>query len=289
MNVTLDEIKGKLKQVEDEYTDFIKGYFQNWEVWGDASERVYQGEDVPEEDIPKAFHTEMKMMKMILKLDKAGDFDWNNPVVKKMFSEFSGSPFYTYFGDTVVNISSILAEELGCRSMIEIGAGNGNLTRKMMNLMKESQKNIPLLITDSKDIVLSQEEKIKEEYVFADVKSMLWDVSESSPEEMKSFLKKPTLCYERYTITYTSPEVIRNIAPVADVLVMGDWLSNSGKVFGYDKVFIKIGAKIILYEDVKKELDKFYSDYYFFDRRAQDSIKSPYTGLMIAFKEGILS
>lgn len=285
----LDEIKSKLKPLEDEYTDFIKGYFQNWKVWGDAPERVYQGEDVSEEEIPKAFHTEMKMMKLILKMEKVGDFDWNNPVVKKMFSEFSGSPFYAYFGDTVAKIANILAEELGCKSMIEIGTGNGNLTRKMMNLKKESGKAIPLLITDSKDIVLSQEEKIKEEFEFTDIKSVLWNISEPPSKEMESFLKKPILCYERYTITYTSPEVIRNIAPVADVLVMGDWLSNSGKVFGYDKVFVKIGAKIILFEDVKKELDKYYSHYYFFDRRAQESIKSDYTGLMIAFKDGILN
>ncbi len=287
--MTLEEIKRRLEKLENEYTDFINGYFQNWEVWGDASERVYQGEDVSEDEIPKAFHTEMKMMKMILKMEKSGDFDWNNPVVKKMFSEFSQSPFYTYFGETVVNIAHRIAEAIGCKSMLEIGAGNGNLTRKMMKLMSDGGKNIPLLITDSKDIVLSQEDEIREEFPSANIKSEMWNITESPSEEMKSFLEKPTLCYERYTVTYTSPEVIGNIAPLADVLVMGDWLSNSGKVFGYDKVFVKIGAKIILYDDVKRELDKYYSDYYFFDRRAQESIKSPYTGLLVAFKEGVLS
>jgi len=281
----VNRVRSELAGVEKGYTDFIKSYFENWEVWGNASERVYQGEDVSESEIPKAFHTEMKMMKMILKMEAAGEFDWNNPGVRKMFSEFSQSPFYTFFGDTVVEIAFRLAKLVGAGSMIEIGAGSGNLTRKMVNLMKKNDNFYPLLLTDNKPIVLEQPENIMKESGFENIKSVIWDIANKPSQDIKSFLKSPVVCYERYTVTYTSPAVIKNIAEVADVLVMGDWLCNTDQVFGYDKVFSKIGAKRILFSDVKRELDNFYSHYYFFDKAAQDAIKSPYTGLMIALKD----
>ncbi|RMF96403.1 MAG: hypothetical protein D6734_03735, partial [Candidatus Schekmanbacteria bacterium] len=220
--MTLDEIKKKLKTMEDEYTDFISGYFQNWELWADASERIYRGEEVSEREVPKAFHTEMKMMKMILKMEKSGDFDWNNPVVKKMFSEFSQSSFYKYFGETIVKVAFEIASSIECRTLLEVGAGNGNLTRKMVRQMKENDKNISLLISDSKDLILPEAKKIEEEYDFHNIDAFLWNISEPPPKEVEEILRPPVLCYERYTITYTSPDVVKNIASVSDVLVMGD-------------------------------------------------------------------
>src|SRR3989304_9307664 len=108
--VNYQVIKSKLAKLEGEYTRFQKEHFENWEVWADASEKVYQRQKVDENKIPKAFHNELRAMKILLEMEDLGEFDWNSPKLREAFAAVSGGVFHQFFGKTIVKIAITLAE-----------------------------------------------------------------------------------------------------------------------------------------------------------------------------------
>ena len=282
--LTQQLVKDRLAVLEKEYTGFQKEHFENWEIWADASEKVYQRQQVDENKIPKAFHNELRAMKILVEMEDLGEFDWNSPKLREAFAGISGGIFHQFFGKTVVEIAMTLAEEIKPKTLLEIGAGNCKLTRLACESMKRRKAYFPLVVTESKTVINEVIGKLNEDFSEIKITSFLWDIKESPSKELLDSLTPPALLYERYTITYAGINSIANIAKVADILVLGDWLSLTGKIYGYDKAFSKIGAKILLYNDVKAELDKYYKNFYFFDKEAQEAIKSPYISILVAWK-----
>ena len=283
--INYEIVKKSLASLEDEYTRFQKDHFENWEIWADASEKVYQRQLVDESKIPKAFHNELRAMKLLLEMEDLGEFDWNSPKLREAFATISGGIFHQFFGKTIVDIAITLAELIKPETLLEIGAGNGKLTRLACETMRKKGINLPMVITDSKPVINEVIGKIKEDFPETKIDSFLWDIKENPKDELKAAIKRPSLLYERYTITYTSVSAITNIAKVADFIVLGDWLSITGKTYGYDKAFARIGAKSLLYNDVKAELDKYYNEFYFFDKKAQEAINSPYVSILVAWRK----
>lgn len=277
-------VKDKLSSLQTKYTQFQKEHFENWEIWADASEKVYQRQPVDENKIPKAFHNELRAMKILVEMEDLGEFDWNSPKLREAFAAISGGVFHQFFGKTVVDIAITLAEAIKPKTLLEIGAGNGKLTRLACETMKSRKTYFPLVVTESKPVINEVIGKLSEDFPEIRINPFLWDIKESPSEELLKSITPPTLLYERYTITYAGISSIANIAKAADILVLGDWLSLTGKIYGYDKAFSKIGAKTLLYSDVKTELDKYYHNYYFFDKEAQEAIKSPYISILVAWK-----
>ena len=282
--INYEVIKKSLSGIEEEYTRFQKEHFGNWEIWADASEKVYNREPVDESKIPKAFHNELRAMKILLEMEDLGEFDWNSPKLREAFAAISGGVFHQFFGKTIAEIAITLAELIKPETLLEIGAGNGKLTRLTCETMRKKKINLPMVITDSKPVFNEVIGKIKEDFPEAKINPFLWNKKEEPKDELKAAIKRPSLLYERYTITYTSVSAIANIAKVADFIVLGDWLSITGKTYGYDKAFAKIGAKTLLYDDVKAELNKYYNQFYFFDKKAQEAINSPYVSILVAWR-----
>ena len=223
-------------------------------------------------------------MKILIEMENLGEFDWNSPKLREAFAAISGGVFHQFFGETVVEIAITLAGAIKPKTLLEIGAGNGKLTRLACKAMKSKKNYFPLVVTESKPVINKVIDKLKEDFPEVKINPFLWDIKESPSKELLASITPPALLYERYTITYAGISSIANIAKAADILVLGDWLSITGKIYGYDKAFSKIGAKTLLYSDVKAELDKYYSNYYFFDKEAQEAIKSPYISILIAWK-----
>src|SRR3989338_1197518 len=136
-------IKNKLAKLEEEYTSFQKEHFENWEIWAEASERVYQRQPVDESKIPKAFHNELRAMKILLEMENLGEFDWNSPKLREAFAAISGGVFHQFFGETVVEIAITLAELIKPETLLEIGAGNGKLTRLACETMRRKGTTFP--------------------------------------------------------------------------------------------------------------------------------------------------
>ncbi len=59
-------LKARLADLEDTYVNYLIERFGKWEVWAEASRRVANREEVKEEEIPEAFHYELRMMRVLL-------------------------------------------------------------------------------------------------------------------------------------------------------------------------------------------------------------------------------
>jgi hypothetical protein len=277
-------LKEHLADLEREYVDYLIDHFAEWEVWARISQRVADGEDVKEEEVPPAFRTELKMIRLIVEMTEIGKFDWNNPKVKAIFKELSQAPFYSFFGKMVAKISLRLSGLFGIKTLFEIGAGRSNLTGIMLKQMAENSINLPVITTDSHRIVLENADKLRSEYPEIKLEAQVWDITGPPTEELVSKVESPSLLYERYTLNYASLDSIKNLAAIADVAVFGDWINYTGQLFAYDEVVQKIGSKPMFYKDVKPVLGKFFKNIHIFDKRALDTIHLPTISMLICWK-----
>jgi hypothetical protein len=277
-------LKEQLADLEREYYDFVVKHLGQWEVWAEASGRVANREEVKDDEIPEAFHMELKMMRAVLEMEDLGRFDWNNPKLKQIFKELPQMPFYKFFGEMVAKIALRLADLANVKTFLEIGAGKANLTGIMLRQMRGNDKPIPIVATDAQSVILENIEKLKSDYPEVDLKTVIWNIMESPSDELFEKMTSPTLLYERYTLNYANCKAVENLAKAADILVLGDWFNHTGKLYGYDEVFKKIGAIPLFYKDVKPILDNCFPNQYIFDQRVIDAIRLPNIALIIAWK-----
>lgn len=282
--VNIEQIKNSLKDLEDKYANFSRKRLEVWRAWADASDRIYNGEEVREEEIPEAYHREYKIMKIVMEMEDLGEFDWNNPKLKNLFAKMSSGPFYQFFGKIVAEIVLVVARLTQSKTLIEIGAGQAKLSRMVCNLMEENRAYFPLIITDSNSIINETEREVRSSFPEIDLKSFQWNITEKPSYEHVKSIKNPALLYERNTLTYANYKAIANIAAISDTLVLGGWLNRTGEIHGFDRVFEKIGRKVLLLKDVTRELKRYYSELYYFDKKVHESVNLPYTTLLIAFK-----
>lgn len=281
---TAIELKKELADLEEQYVDHLIKRFGQWEVWAEASRRVARGEEVKDDEIPKAFHAEMKMMKVILDMETSGTFDWNNPRLRRIFEEIAQEPFYAFFGEMITSIALRVARIAGVKTLLEIGAGKANLTRIMLGQMRKAGFSLPLVVTDAQPIILENIKQLQAGNPRVELETALWNILEPPSDELLGRLDGPTLLYERYTLNYATIKAFENISRVADVLILGDWFNHSGRLFAYDDVFKKIGAQPLFYRDVEPLLERYFPNRLIFDQRAVDAIKLPNITMLIAWK-----
>jgi len=284
MMVSMDDVRKGLKDIEDNYTRYLTTHFREWKKWAEQSDRIYAGEEVKEEEVPQVFQTEMRVVKVIREMEELGTFDWNNPTLKLLFAELAGGPFHRYFGGIIAETVMRLTKITTASSLIEVGAGDGRLTELLLTRMKEKNLRLPLLISDSKPVVETAALKLKEQYPEIPLQSFIWDINKTPPSEVKNSLIHPTLLYERYGLTYTNYQAIDNLAQVGDILVLGGFFNNTNDIYGYDKIFAKIGFKNLLLSEVEKKLREYYPNIYAVDRKVTETIEFPNTTLLLAWK-----
>ncbi|HUT83956.1 MAG TPA: hypothetical protein VMX95_04835 [Thermodesulfobacteriota bacterium] len=282
--VSMDEVKKGLRDIEENYTRYLISHFREWKKWAEQSDTIYEGREVKEEEVPPVFLTEMRIMKVIKEMETLGEFDWNNQTLRLLFSELSSGPFYTYFGGIIAHITIELAKLCKASHLVEVGAGDGRLTEILLARMKERNVQIPLLLTDSKPVVEVASTKVREKYPAMEIESMIWDIMKPPSTEMLTRISHPSIIYERYSLTYTNYQAIANLAQVGDVLVMGGWFNNTGAIYGYDKVFAKLGFKSLLLEEIEKKLKEHYPCIYALDRAVKEAIDFPNTTLLLAWR-----
>jgi hypothetical protein len=277
-------IKETCSDLEEKYSDYLISHFGQWRVWAEASQRVADRQPVSEEEIPEAFRTEFKITKVIVEMEALGKFDWNSPVLRQLFAELAQGSFYKFFGDTITKIALRLTQSAGVKTLLEIGAGRANLTKIMLDQMKTLNISLPLVTTDSQPVILDNMATLKAEYPMADMAALLWNITDPPPDKLLQNVEHPVLVYERYTMNYANVSAIKNIARVADILVLGDWFNCTGELFAYDEVFKKIGAMPFFFKDIKPLLDEHFPNQHVFDQRAIDAINLPNITLLIAWK-----
>ena len=283
--LTQELIKEKLADLEKKYVDFEVKQFAGWENFERATERLLHGEEVTEEGVPESYILEFRMLREVMRMEATGKFDWDNPVLKESFEHFAKSPYYKLWGETIIKSSLRLSEYMGVKTLIEIGAGRGNLTEIMLKNLDDSHMPINLIVTDIDKVVLDSIENLRSKHPKTSLKAFLWDIKEPPSEELLNQIKRPCLLYERASIMYASIPAIENIARIADVVVFGDMFNYTGKLYSYDEISKKIGGRTLYYSEIKPILDKYFREHFMFDLRAQQKLNYPNTTILLAWKQ----
>jgi hypothetical protein len=282
--ISEESIKEKLADLEREYVDFSVREFAHWEPWAMASQRMADGEDVKEEEIPASFQVEYRLIKTILKMEAIGKFDWGNPKLIAVFEQLTQSPFYKMFAGMITKISLRLADFAEVKTLVEVGAGRGNLTAIMLEHLAAQDLNVKLVVTDTDANVVNEIKKRGSAYPQIDVQYFQWDVREPPPDEVLAAIEPPCLTYERATILYAKGAAIENIAKVSDLVVLGDIYNYTGKLYAYDEISKRIGAYPLFYSEIKPILEGCFAGHFMFDQRTQQELNYPNTTMLIGWK-----
>ena len=282
--LTKEMIKEKVADLEKEYVDFMVDHFSEWERWAEISQKMFDGEKVTEDEVPEHFMLEFKLFLVILEMEAKGKFDWGNPQLREIFEQLAQSPLYKLSGETITKISLRLADCAGVKTLVEIGAGRGNLSSIMVEQIAASNLPLKLIITDVDPIVLESIEKLKSNYSQVTIETLLWDIKEPPPQELVEKVTAPCLAYERASIMYANIPAIENIASIADMVVFGDMFNYTGELYAYDEIPKKIGVQPLFFSEIKPLLEKCFREHYMFDLRAQEELKYPNTTMLIATK-----
>jgi hypothetical protein len=282
--ITQEMIKEKVSDLEEKYVDFMVTHFAQWKVFAGATQHILDGEEVPEKEIPEAYILEFRMLREIVKMEATGKFDWNNPLLRASFAQMAQSPYYRLWGKTIVKSSLRLAALTGVKTLVEIGAGRGNLTEIMLQQIATQNLSVKLMVTDANPIVLESMEKLKGAYPQVHLETLLWDIKETPPKELLSRIQHPCLSYERASIMYATIPAIANIAHFSAIVVLGDMFNYTGELYAYDEISKKIGSVPLYYRDMKPILERCFREHFMFDLRAQKALNYPSTTILIALK-----
>jgi len=279
-----DEVNEKLADLEKEYVGFMVKHFAAWKEWAKASQRMADGEKVSEDEVPEDFMLEFRLLQTVLEMEAMGKFDWNNPQLRAHFGQLAQSPFYTLWGKTITQISLRLAECMGVNTLVEIGAGRGNLTAIMLQQLAALNLPVNLIVTDANPIVIENMDTLKAKYPQIKIDALLWDINQSPPKELLDKVEHPCLSYERASIMYANIPSIENITRFSDVVVFGDMFNYTGKLYAYDEISKKIGAYPLFYSEMQPILEKCFREHFMFDQRAQEELNFPNTTMLIGLK-----
>jgi hypothetical protein len=282
--LTKEILQSKLADLEKTYVDFCLKQFGSWKDFALATRRIYKGEAVDEADVPASYLHEFRMLREVLKMEATGKFDWTNPVLKESFSHFVTSDYYKIWGATITEISLRIAQLAGVKTLVEIGAGKGNLTEIMITRLDKAGMTIPLIVTDVSPAVLENIGKLKNRFQHLPVATMAWDIKEQPPAEFVQMIQHPCLMYERASIMYSNIASIENMAAIADIVVFGDMFNYTGELDAYDDIAKKIGGEPLFYSGIRLLMEKCFQDHFMFDLRAQEALGYPSTTILIGWR-----
>ena len=282
--LTRDLVMEKLTDLEQNYCDFMVTHFAEWDVWADISQRVANGETIHESSVPEGFRIEYRFLCAILEMQTKDHFDWNNELLIEVFEASAQSPYYKLWGETIAKSCARLATLVNAKTIIEVGAGRGNLTSIMMQQVQENSLFCNMIITDSDPVVVDNIARLKSGFPDIKAETIIWNIKEPPPETLLSGIEHPCVLYERVSITYADSSVMGNLARVSDVIVLGDLFNNTGRLYAFDEVAKRIGVEPLFYHEMKPIVNKYFRDHFLFDVRAQEKIDLPNTTMLVGWK-----
>lgn len=282
--LTENAVREHLADLEDRFCDFMTAHFACWREWAELSGRMHAGKPVAEDDVPEPFRFEYRLTKVVLEMDGAGAWDWNNPKLRQVFEETAANPLYRLMADIITEGALRLCRAAGVKTLVEIGAGKGHLTGVMAEKLAGLASPARLVVTDTNPAVLENIEKIKAGYPGVGLETMQWDIGQPPPQALVEKIDPPCLVYDRASIIYSAIPAFRNVARIADIGIFGDMFNYTGELYAYDEIFKKLGAFPLFYRDARTVLDACFRGHFFLDQRAQREIGFPSTSILIAFK-----
>ena len=169
-------------------------------------------------------------------------------------------------------------------TLVEVGTGPGQVTKSLCEEMVKSNSFIPIVISDRSPGITQTRENLTKAFPSLTINAFIWDIREKPQKKLVESLKKPVLVFERFSLPYAGHDAIDMISPIADILIMQDDLSLTGKKMAFDVLYGKIGTKFLIFREAKKRLEKHFPFIHTCDRDITKTINSSVTTFTLAVK-----
>jgi hypothetical protein len=276
----LKAIKKPMKQYYEEMTTVLG----NWQPLERAAEKLLEGKEVSDDEVPNAYLPLLKMMRLIAKVTKESEWDWSNPIVQEIFRDKADSSLYKIFTNAIVGTVSSIFKKVKVGTLVEVGTGPGHITKSMCEEMVESNITIPIVISDKAPGITQTRENLIKAFPSLTVNAFIWDIKKKPSKELVGSLAEPVLVFERFSLPYAGHDAIDMISSIADILVMQDDLSLTGEKMAFDVLYEKIGTQFLTFREARQRLEKHFSFIHTCDRDITEAIKSSVTTFTLAIR-----
>ncbi len=267
------------------YLEKMARDLDDWQPLEDFAQRLLEGSDADEGELIPAFRPLVKMMRLIVKLTAGAGWDWTSPEVQATFQEVAGGEIYTVFSDVLVDMLAALLQQVDVGTVVEVGTGPGRVTAALCRALQEQQgEHVRLILSDQAANVRQTGDTLRAAYPALDITDYVWDLRQAAPRELVEHLTGRVLVFERFCLPYSGYGAIDTIAPLADVLLLVDDLSVTGRKASFDMIYEKIGTQFLVLETAKRYLEKYFSHIHVCDNEIVAKVNSPVVSFTLAMK-----
>jgi len=259
--------------------------FSDWQPLEDAAALLLQGKPVNKADYNPAFWPLIKMMRLIMEKSETSSWSWSDPDVLAVFQEVSEGAVYTLFAETIVDIVTGIIASADIGTLVEVGTGSGTVSAAICRAMRNNSiTDIPLVISDQSPMIRQTADRLRGAYPEMTIADIVWDVRTGAHEYFSRNIKRPVLVFERFCMPYAGYGAIDAIAGIADILILVDDLNITGEMASFDRMYERIGAQFLVFEEARKRLEKRFSLVHVCDRDIIKMVNSPVTSFTLAIK-----
>ena len=282
--ISKDDVLKAIKKPMKQYYDEMTTVLGNWQPLERAAEKLLEGKEATDDEVPDAYLPLLEMMRLIAKVTRESEWDWSNPAVQALFKDKADSPLYKIFTNAIVGTICSIVKKVKVGTLVEVGTGPGQVTKSMCEEMVKSNITIPIVISDRAPGIIQTREYLIKAFPFLSINAFIWNIKEKPPMELVDNLAKPVLVFERFSLPYAGHDAIDMISPIADILIMQDDLSLTGKKMAFDVLYGKIGTQFLTFREAKKRLEKHFSFIHTCDGDITKAINSSVTTFTLAIK-----
>jgi hypothetical protein len=276
----LKAIEVPMKRYHEDMTTVL----DNWQPLERAAGELLEGRDVNNDEIPEVYLPMLQMMRLIAKVTRESEWDWADPRIQEIFKDKAASPLYGIFTRVMAGTVSAIFSNVEVGTLVEVGTGPGQVTQSICEEMVKRNQPIPLIISDRAPGIMQVREKLARDFPSLAITAHIWNVTEPPPGELVDRLVKPVLVFERFCLPYAGHEAIDMISPIADILVMQDDLSITGRKMSFDLLYEKIGTTFLTFSEAMIHLKRHFSFIHTCDTETTEAINSGVTTFTVAIK-----
>ena len=266
-----------------EYLRVMQHEFPDWWPLEYAAHDLLQGIPVDDSRFAPAFQPLLRMMRCILERTATDTWDWSDPAIQQLFAEVSGGAVYQLYERITVQMVSAIIRQLKPATIVEVGAGQGAVTAAVCReLAGGTLPPVTYLVTDQLAAVERMAAGLRQQYPELDLSAAVWNVTRACPPAVRDQLVPPVFVFERFCLAYAGYAGLETLGPLADVLLIVDDLSLTGRMYSFDKIYARIGSRFLVLEEARRHLDRHFSSVQVCDRAAIEATHSPVTTFVLA-------
>jgi hypothetical protein len=259
--------------------------FGDWQPLEDAAELLLQGKPVPDGLVLPNWRPLVDMMRLIMERTNAGTLDWTEPDVRRVFQAVAEGALYRLFSDVLVDMVLSIMKNVRVGSLLEVGTGPGKVTASLCTAMRDHHLNdVPIFISDQTPTVEQVGASLRKAFPSLSIADVVWNIRQPVPDQLAGKLHGPVLLFERFCLPYAGVTAIDNLAPIADILLLVDDLSHTGKKWNFDLVYERIGTQFLTFQAAMRHLERHFSFIHTCDREIMEAVNSPVTTFTLALK-----